>query len=174
MISIRSTLKNQFAVRWRRYSQGEQWVLSILMVAAVFVLFLTLVWQPLVDARQGVEAELRAAESDLTWLEQAARRLPGETAAASPAVRDGSQPRQLTSLVNELVQENGLRLSRFEQNGGDRLRVWLDNQAFDAVVRWLAALQSNNVVVHQILMSRAAVPGQVTVRAELAFNVDDT
>ena len=151
---------------WRALSLRERRIL--LLMAVVLLLFLSwlMAWRPLAQAHQATAVELDRIVADLAWMEAAAvelNRLQG-------AGRTKPQPRQglsLLALAEQTARANGLSQAfrRGEPDGADRVRVWLEQAAFDQLIRWLELLEAGyGVGVADASVDKSENQGVVDVR----------
>lgn len=111
-------------------------VAAVLLVIAIFYLA---IWTPLAKSRKSV-----ATSVDI-WSEQLAQLRP-----IVGKLQSQSGPRQLSNeslvvIVDRTVRDHGLANSlQRSQPTGNVVRVQFENAAFDDLILWLGALNSNN------------------------------
>ncbi|MFO1377509.1 MAG: type II secretion system protein GspM [Steroidobacteraceae bacterium] len=88
-------------------------------------------------AIQAGEKRIATKTADLAWMQSVAPAVQ-----AAPVVRDGSE--SLPLLIDRTAREAGLAsaLAGSEPTGPDGLRVRFNAASFDAIVAWIAALES--------------------------------
>lgn len=148
--------------RWKQYSRSEQAILAGIGSATLLIFCWLTVWQPLTDWQMRVERDHQVATESLLWLSDVAPRV--RNLGNSAPVVEPNNPQSLTNLISESARQYSLSLSRFEQNGPQGLRFWLDNQRFDDAIRWMSDLESNGLMLDQIIISQTNQPGLVNVR----------
>ncbi len=151
--------------RWRTYSRADQALWLGLSVAALVVLLWLYVWQPMAERYQQAQEEVARAEATLAWVQRAAPQVranqPGEL------VPSGNG-QTMTNVVTRSASQHDLALSRFEQDGQNGLRFWMDQQPFDQVMLWVATLDTQGIEIDQLTVSQGNSPGHVNVRGVAA------
>src|SRR5690606_5857245 len=137
--------------------------LKYLSVAVALILLYLLIWLPtqnfLKSARQDAERQ-----SELVgWIkqnEQTARELAARSNTAAPT---GLEGQSLLSVVGSSARNFSIELRRFEPEGDNKMRVWLEKVPFIQVLLWLDDLQKRyGIQVEQISVDRDETPGIVT------------
>ncbi|MEX1058352.1 MAG: type II secretion system protein GspM, partial [Natronospirillum sp.] len=101
------------------------------------------------------------------WMQEMAPRVRANVAlSGQTAATDSAQ--SMTNAISQAAQTHDLDLTRFEQSGEEGLRVWLDNQPFDDVLLWVAALETQGLRVDQMTISQTNQSGLVNVRGVYA------
>ncbi len=116
----------------------------ILLVGALvlgLVLAWAAIWLPMVRHRAALERGVAAERKTLHWMQQAATevRVLRQRRHAAPA-RGG---RSLLAIIDQSARAAGLGpgIRRIEPEGPQRIRVRLENVAFDKLMLWLDDLQ---------------------------------
>ena len=149
---------------WSGLSPRDQRVLALGVVVLLLIGAWLLVWEPLREARDSARVRAAASASDLAYLRAVVPQLRDSSA---PAALDG---RSLLALVDATARESGVgeALLRVEPVSAGQVRVYFEGAGFDALVDWLAALQSGQgVTVGDFNVSRAAGVGRVDARLVL-------
>ncbi|MFC3853005.1 type II secretion system protein GspM [Salinispirillum marinum] len=148
--------------RWQQYSRSEQLIVAGIGSVTVLVLSWLMLWQPLMDWQARVARDHQVATESLSWLSDVAPRVRNM---GSPSTEvEANNPQSLTNLISESARQNNLSLSRFEQNGPQGLRFWLDNQRFDHALRWMSDLEGQGLLLDQITISQTSRAGLVNIR----------
>ncbi|HEX7382560.1 MAG TPA: type II secretion system protein GspM [Nevskiaceae bacterium] len=153
--------------RYAMLQPRERQVLLIAGVVVVLALVYLVAWQPVARARADAAARLDAARSTATQI--------ARLAATAPQARGGSGARPIggQSLLTAVDRASrgvaGLAPpSRLQPDGQDKVRVWFDRVSFDALMRWVQALQAEHgVVVDALDLSRRDDAGHVEARVTL-------
>lgn len=153
----------------RSWFQGleprEQRALSVLATVLAVALFWWLILQPLYTGREEARSRYIRATQTLSWIQENA-----------PAVRRSrSQPSEKpaadsgwTTRISSSAAAHDLSLKGFTPEGGDSVRVMLENQPFAGVMAWLQSLRrEEGVSASSITISKGEKPGGVNVRATL-------
>ena len=139
---------------WNGLSSREQVLIGVLGAVAVIAALLMLVVKPLQAARAQALADIRTYETLSAGLNA------GGAAPAGP-VRSGPVAQILTTTAAGF----GLTVQRVEPEAG-RTRVVMDGVPYDAVMRWLADLETGGgVTLAEVRIDRGAAAGQVNVQA---------
>lgn len=141
-----ATLLDQRTPRERALIGGAGALLLLWAVVA-------LIWQPLWDSRAGLVADLMRADQMLAR----AQRLPPPSGAA-PVTDD----RPLSVIATTTAGDMGLQVRRLQPQG-DAVQVTLDDEPFDIVLLWIAALEGDNGLrLTDLTLTRSPAPGTVT------------
>ncbi len=151
-------------------SQRERAALFLAVAVVAGFLIWLLAFRPLAQAQQRLAEREARLRPDVAWLEAAASEVARLRAAdrAGPGKR-GEQ--SLLALTEQSARAAGLgqAFRRGEPAGEKRVRVWLENASFDAMLTWLQGLQSRyGVAVIDGTVDGAGTPGLVNVRLLLA------
>lgn len=148
----------------------DQRAVQLLALALTLAVIFFLIWQPAHEFSDQAASRAEAAAETAAWLDvnlEQARQLVASGKGTPRQQIDDS--RSLMSTVTVSAGEAGLALQRFEPSGEDKMRIWLDNTAFDDVARWLETLaEEYGIVVDQAAIDRADGPGRVNVRLTLS------
>ena len=144
----------------------------LMVVACAAVLLVTGlylgVYEPVVDAHQGRVNALASARALATRLETASR----EVAAAGPKSNAGQAGRNMSLLaaVDQAAKSAtlGKAPERLQPDGENSVKIWFNDVSFDAMVRWLAELQTRYGIREQTLDVEAQdTAGEVDARLSL-------
>lgn len=141
----------------------------MLLVAGIVVAlaFLYLVaWEPVARARVDSAMRLDAARSTAAQIARLAASAPAH---AAPGLASMNGQSLLTAVDRASRGVAGLAPpSRLQPDGADKVRVWFDRVSFDALMRWMQALQTKDgVVVDALDVSRRDDAGHVEARLTL-------
>ncbi|HEX8447162.1 MAG TPA: type II secretion system protein GspM [Sphingomonas sp.] len=140
---------------WTARSTRERALLAALGAVAVIALLLVLVVKPLQAARGQALADIRTYETLSAGLTAAG-------SSARPAAPGRSGP--VAQILTTTAAGFGLTVQRVEPEGG-QTRVVMDGVPYDAVMRWLADLETGGgVTIAEVRLDRADAAGQVNVQ----------
>lgn len=148
--------------RWQAYSPSEQALWVGLGAALLLVLLWLYAWQPVAERYQRAQEEVARAEATLSWVQRAAPQVRA-IQDIGPTMPQGNG-QTMTNAVTQTANRHDLALSRFEQDGQNSLRIWMDQQPFDQVLLWVAALDAQGIEIEQLTVSQGGSPGRVNVR----------
>lgn len=162
--SQRSKRKSPLLNHISRYMQGLQPRERKLVTGlAIFLCVVVLVWGILLPAWDyAVSAQQRFEQErdDLIWMSQNIERVQG--------VNSAGQRRDILSSVVSSARENQLTIKRYEPEGDNGLRIWLENVEFNAAWYWLATLRSDHGIrAEDVLIDRAQTSGFADLRLTL-------
>lgn len=146
----------------------ERWMLGVGAAALLITVLYLALWEPLVQARTQRAAALDASREIAIKLEQAAQQIRA-SAGNNPAATAG-RTLSLLAAVDQASKQGALGKppSRLQPEGDREVRVWIEDVAFDALVRWLSELQRRyGVSVQTMDVEPQSTPGQVNVRLSL-------
>lgn len=145
---------------------------QVVMFAALVLLAIVAatLWFSLTAPRAELLAQVQQRAETLRYINTVAPRIRAK--AQRPERNDVLIGSSLLAEIDASARAGGLTdaLSRVEPEGDDRVRVWLDNVAFDAAARWLEALyQEHSITVREASVDRiGGAPGRVNMRLTLA------
>lgn len=148
-----------------RFSGREQ--LSLLALAAALVIFggYHLLWSPLVSARDDM------ARRNAVTAESLQRVSAMVSAIAQRSAADGvpSERRSVTAMVNQSSMAQGLAVTRLQPNSRGEVQVRFEAAAFDALLRWLYQLETEEgALVTELSLSGSGTPGRVNATVRVA------
>lgn len=130
------------------------------------VVALAVVWGvligPLYGAAAAAESRIEAKRGTLVFVRTAAAELAGAT--NLPADRPDLAGQSLVVVIDRSARQAGLgaALTSNQPIGEDGIRVRLENAPFDAVARWLDAIDSSSgLAIESASFDRAPEPGRV-------------
>lgn len=154
--------------RFLALQMRERWMVAVGAVALLITLLYLLAWEPLMQSREQRQAGLQTARAVAIKLEQAAVQVQ-QSRGNQPAASAGLNV-SLLAAVDQASKQGGLGKgpSRIQPEGDTEVRVWFEDIAFDAMVRWLAELQTRyGVSVQTFDIEPQPTPGRVNVRLSL-------
>ena len=154
---------------WQNLQVREQRLLMAGGALLALLLVYALIWAPLVGGIGKLETSVAQQRETLAWMQKAAAEVKA-LRAASGRRSAGLGGRSLLAVVDQTARAAGLggALKRVQPQGDDSVRVQMESASFDAMMRWLRnLLTQNGVFVTTITVERADAPGLVNVRATL-------
>jgi general secretion pathway protein M len=136
----------------------------------VVTLFLMFVWLAVVAPAQRMRGEaalkLSGQQATLQWVRE------NEARALAIAGKTSASPRKsgqsLMAAVTSSSGQMGLTLKRYEPEGQEKLRVWLENQSFNKTIQWVDSLQrQHGMSVVNIAIDASSQPGLVNAKIVL-------
>lgn len=158
----------QGTAAWRWYMSREpreRPVIAAVVLLMIAALFWLAVWKPVSDWRALETNRYQNAQSTWSWMQanEANARARAQSAQASP----GSE-RSLLPLVTREANSQGIRLNRLQPEADGAVSVVVQAQPFNAVVEWLARLQSAHAIeVQRISVDAEGQPGLVNAQIRL-------
>lgn len=148
---MRATMHG-YADRWLKQSTArERWLLIAGGAAVLIWIVFALVWQPMQVRRDAVSRQIALYERAIGALQAA----PAPTAAAPV------DPRSLNAIVTDAAGGFGLYIRRLEPEG-NRIRVTVNDAAFQSLILWLDAMQRDSGLrASELDMTRGPAPGVV-------------
>lgn len=145
----------------------EQNLITALAVVVLIALIYLLLMHPAINSVASASKKLEAKQSLVQWMkanEDAAR-------AASKATRGRStsnRSQDILGAVNNAASRHNITLQRYEPEGKNKLRVWLEDASFNGMVRWLHQLESRNgITVASISLDAEKEPGLISAKIVL-------
>lgn len=141
-------------------SERDRTIVKALSVLFIIAIFISWIWQPMIKANKDAESRLNSELKFHTFMKENAHKV------SSGPVSGGSEG-SILGTVNQLAKVKGLTLKRFEPEGSNGLRVWLDKVEFNKVIDWLELLEAEKgISVEQISIDKVN-SGIVNLRAVL-------
>ncbi|HEX4872756.1 MAG TPA: type II secretion system protein M [Nevskiaceae bacterium] len=152
--------------RYRQLQPRERVLVVVGTSAVLLTLVYLLIWEPLVQAHAARQQALVNARTVAQQLEQAAVLAQGQR-------RSGGASRSLSVLaaVDQSLKQAavGKAPSRLQPEGEREVRVWFEGVSFDALLPWLADLQTRHgVQLTSAEIERQASAGLVDARLTLS------
>jgi len=120
-------------------------MLNCLIAFLVIVVGYFLVMRPAFNAVDEAQLALKGKQELLQWMKSNEHRV--KSIAGSGSKAKGRRPGQsLLALINQTSGRFQVPLKRYEPEGTDKLRVWVEDIPFNSLVRWLNSLESSNAV----------------------------
>lgn len=161
----------QSVERWRErflaLQPRERWILAGGAAVLLVTLLYLAVWEPIVGAHKQRTEALESSRLLAIRLEQAAaqvQRIGGQQGG------NAGRGLSLMAAVDQASKQGTLGKSptRIQPEGDREVRVWFEDIAFDALVRWLSELQNGyGVGVQTLDVEPQSTPGKVNVRLSL-------
>ncbi len=146
--SALDTLNVKFRELLRQYemiSSRDRIMLNCLVVFLVVVIGFFLVIKPAFNAVEQAQLTLQGKQELLQWMKSNEHRAKSITGSGSKS--KGRKPGQsLLALINQTSGRFQVSLKRYEPEGSDKLRVWVEDIPFNSLIRWLNSLESSNAV----------------------------
>ncbi len=148
----------------------ERITVGIGAVATLLMLLYAGVVDPLLNAQTDWQRRVDADTALVTWMRSAVVEI--ETLRGSTAARPGvNKSESLFGTVDRTARSTALgpAIKRLQPDGSDSVRVQLEGAPFDALVRWLGALQADYAIhVDAVSVDRAEAPGTVNAQITLS------
>jgi general secretion pathway protein M len=154
---------------WLTKTPREQ--LALVSGAAALFLFLLylLAWQPFVDSVEQKRLKLKSQQVTLSWMQQnlaEIQRLRSQRRATGTSRTNEA----LLTLVDRTAKENQLRqqIQRIKPQGDDKVQLWVEQAAFDTLLRWLGGLSVKyGIQIESLNIDRQELPGIINARLVL-------
>ena len=142
-------------------TERDQLIVKVLAGIIVAALFFAWVWQPLHKSNQAAHSSLASEMKFHAFMKDNAHKVSASAPSFNPA--QGS----ILGTVNQLAKAKGIALKRFEPEGSNGLRVWLDKVEFNKAIDWLELLEAEKgIAVEQISIDKVS-SGIVNIRVVL-------
>lgn len=142
----------------------ERRIVSGAVVVLLIILVYVLVWEPLSNKRAQLQTSLQAQRNTYAWMQQAAREIRQLSRQGAGAKK---QSGSLLGMINSTAKPvlRGATLKRVEEDRQQGVRVWIEQVAFDDLVRWLGQIeQQYGIRVSSLVSERHNKAGRVNVR----------
>ena len=155
----------QLQNRFDALAPRERLLVAVAAVVVLITLLYLLIWEPLVKAHTGRAESLDAARALAARIETAA--------VLSQRGATGGGVDRVTSLLAAVDQTSrspvlGKAPSRLQPEGDREVKVWIEDVAFDNLLRWLAELETRyGIGASSAEIERGAASGTVSARLTL-------
>lgn len=159
---LKETLRNYYQQLAPRERILVAWGGAVLAI----LLFYAIVWHPIVGYRDDMAQSLKEQQDLLSWMRQSS----AEVKQLGGGPRGVATGESLLSVADRTARMNKLAdaLKRVEPEGENRVRVSLEQAAFDDLVTWLERIQTENRIrVDTASIDKENAPGRVTARLVL-------
>jgi len=148
--------------------------MMVIAAAALVALLLiyALIWSPIRSGYLDLQDSVAGQRDTAVWMQESAQLLAQLKGSGTGAAR-GLGGQSLLSLADSTARAGGLAsaLKRVEPEGGNSVRVWLDNAPFDKVVEWLGSLaerygiNADTVSMERVTDAAGRVNARLTLQA---------
>ena len=139
-------------------------VLGLAAFLGLVVLYLG-IWTPAHDWNLAADARYQRQFGVLQWMR--ANEENARAAARSSAAAQGGANSSMLTRVSSSANRAGVKLTRFQPEGGGGVAIVIQNQPFNAVLRWLDELARERIQVRQLSLDRQGQSGLVNGRIKL-------
>ncbi len=155
-----STLYKSSSNWFNQLSDRDQKVVKAIGIVFLIALLFAWVWQPVSQGKIKAESKYQSELKFHQKMKDSAHLFGSSNVSSSGG---GS----ILSTVNNTAKVKNIQLKRFEPEGDNGLRIWLDKANFNAVIDWLELLETTRGIrVEQISIDKVD-SGIVNVRAVL-------
>lgn len=150
---------------WTNLQSRERLVLIAGSVVSALLLIYLLVVEPYQKELTRLESSVVEQREVLAWMRQASAQVGQTQAGKKTASRPPGQ--SLLSLVDGSARKHGLAkaVKRVQPDGGNAVRVWLEQAVFDDFIKWSGQLEEEyGLDLDEVLVERDEAPGMVRVR----------
>nr|VFJ77925.1 MAG: general secretion pathway protein M [Candidatus Kentron sp. FW] len=159
------------AIKLDTLKPRERIALAVAGVVIILSLLQLVIIEPLGNKVEYLKHRISRQEADLQWMQQAAGKIIRlrESAAAGEGV---SHSESLLIVVDRSAKKAGISQSvkRIEPVGEESVRVWIEEVAFDDLLRWLGDLRVRGVRGDSIIIEQRKIPGRVDTKATLRWS----
>ena len=134
---------NVLSARFNHLGVRDQKAISVLAIIVFLGLIYVLIWLPIHQHMLQAEKVRDSKKALVEWMqskESSARALGKANKVAS--LKGEQSP--LLSLVNRAAKNKGIPLKRYEPDGNNKLRIWVENVPFNRLVLWIQYLESSH------------------------------
>ncbi len=153
---------------WLTKTQREQ--LMLIAAAAVILLFLIyiLAWQPFSQAVEQKRLLVGSQQTTLDWMEQTLPEIQSLRGQQNRQTKTSNEA--LLTLVDRTAKQRQLRqqIQRIKPQGDDTVQLWVEQVAFDTLLKWLGELSLQyGIAVDSLNIDRQDLPGIVNAKLVL-------
>ncbi len=154
---------------WLSKNPREQMALVAATAALLLFLLYLLAWQPFVESVEQKRLQVKSQQVTLDWMKQnlgEIQRLRSQRRTAGTSHTNEA----LLTLVDRTAKQSQLRqqIQRIKPQGDDTVQLWVEQAAFDTLVKWLGGLsQQYGIQIESLNIDRQELPGIVNARLVL-------
>ncbi|QKK10975.1 MAG: type II secretion system protein M [Pseudomonadota bacterium] len=126
---------------WDGLAPREQQLIAGGAGLLILLMLYVAIWLPLQSSRTSLTEQFEQQRETLRWMQQSAaeiRQLSARTAESTPGNRAVAAGVDRSNSAGAAAVR---RRQRVQPDGTHSVRVWLENAAFDDVMRWLGTLE---------------------------------
>lgn len=153
---------------WENLAARERLMLSIALIITIIAVLYLLVWEPLQKRTETLRHTVSEERNQIAWMEQAAVEILALRGGVVPKEKRNNE--SLLAVVDRSARAAGMGagINRVEPEGKDKARIWLNDVAFDNLIRWLSELdKTQGITTESVVIDRQNVAGQVNARLVL-------
>ncbi|MDX1810621.1 MAG: type II secretion system protein M [Gammaproteobacteria bacterium] len=155
---------------WRQLKPRERMLVSVGGVFVGAMMLYLLLLEPLTDKAEQLESRVASQQKEVQWLKQAATEVAALKKTQPGNAGNARRGQSLLVLVDSTAKQNKLAdsMKRVEPDGTQRVRVWLENVAFDEVTKWMGELELRyQIQVESAVLDKTETTGLVNARLVL-------
>lgn len=154
---------------WLSKTPREQLMLTAAATVALLFLIYLLAWQPFMDSLAQKRLQVNSQQITLDWMRQQLPEIQRLRAQgrASGAKRSNEA---LLTLVDRTAKQSQLRqqIQRIKPQGDDKVQLWVEQAAFDTLLKWLSGLSvGHGIQIASLTIDRQELTGIVNARLVL-------
>ncbi len=140
-------------------------------IALALMLFYATIWDPLTGGARAKAEAVSDTQKTLAWMRQASEDVKRLRPASDQALAQLPAGQSLLGVIDQTAKSSGLgaAMKRVKPEGENKVSVWMEDAAFDDIVRWLETLRrSYGVEIDNIVIDKKNVVGKVDARIEFS------
>nr|VFK39850.1 MAG: Type II secretory pathway, component PulM [Candidatus Kentron sp. TC]VFK57170.1 MAG: Type II secretory pathway, component PulM [Candidatus Kentron sp. TC] len=148
----------------------ERVALAVGGLAILLAVLQFFVIEPLDRKTEFLKRQVSSRKADLRWMRQAAEKII-RLRESDTAREEVAHSQSLLIVVDNSAKKAGISrdVKRIEPASQESVRVWIEEVAFDNLVRWLGELRAAGVYSDNIAIERRKVSGRVNAKATLRW-----
>lgn len=155
-----STIYKSYQDWYGQLAARDKKIVKVLSMVIIVALIFAWIWQPVISGKNKAISKYQSEMSFHTKLKENAYLF-------SSSSNNNTTGQSILTTVNNTSKVKGIQLKRFEPDGPNGLRIWLDSVNFNSLIDWLELLETTRgIKVEQISIDKVN-SGLVNVRAVL-------
>jgi general secretion pathway protein M len=153
---------------WLSKTPQEHLAMIIGGTAVLLLLLYLIVWRPFQQSVEQKALLVKSQETTLQWMKDNAglvKNMRGKQSSKGKASNEA-----LLTLVDRTAKRIQLRqqIKRIKPQGDDGVQLWVEQAAFDTLIRWLGQMSQDHALsIESLNIDRQDAPGQVNARVVL-------
>jgi general secretion pathway protein M len=131
-------------------SERDRKIAVVLGLIVSFVMLYTFLWMPLLKENDQLEKRIQSSQSDLEWMQQAARKI--KASGPLPKAQTGRKPSSgsFLTLIEKTAAAANIKLEKIVPKKDKQVEIRLNDVSFNQAVSWIELL----IRKHGVLASK--------------------
>jgi general secretion pathway protein M len=135
----------QAMTQWMQLRPRERVGLTAATIVLAMTMVYLMLWEPVFNESEQLKRAIQQNQQLVSWMEEKSVEAKALVASSGPA-RGNTKGASLLGVIDSTAKRGklGKAMKRVEPDGSNRVRVWMEEAAFDDLIRWLARLENKH------------------------------